>query len=182
MFMNKINKLAIFCGSKTGNNGLYQQHALELATIMAEHKIELVYGGGRKGIMGIVADTVMMNGGIVKGVIPQVLVDWEHQHEGISELFVVEDMHVRKRKMYELCDGVVILPGGFGTLDELFETLTWNQLSLHDKKVFILNTAGFYNHLLQHMEFANKEGFLWNNLSDLLVVLNTPKELLLHLN
>jgi len=179
--MNKINKLAIFCGSKTGNKEIYKQHALELATIMAEHKIELVYGGGKKGIMGIVADTVMGKGGIVRGVIPRVLVSWEHEHEGISELFVVEDMHVRKRKMYELCDGVVILPGGFGTLDELFETLTWNQLSIHDKKVFILNTAGFYDRLLQHLEFLNAEGFLWNDLKGLLVVLNEPKELLDHL-
>ena len=179
--MSKINKLAIFCGSKTGKNKLYQQHALELATVMAEHKIELVYGGGRKGIMGIVADTVLSKGGIVRGVIPQMLVDWEHQHEGISELFVVEDMHVRKRKMYELCDGVVILPGGFGTLDELFETLTWNQLSLHDKKVFILNSNGFYDHLLLHMRFLNEEGFLWNDLKGLLVVLDTPGELLNHL-
>ncbi len=176
--MNKMNKLAVFCGSKTGNNPLYLQHALELATIMAENKIELVYGGGRNGIMGMVADTVMKKGGIVRGVIPQMLVHREHQHEGISELFVVEDMHVRKRKMYELCDGVVILPGGFGTLDELFETLTWNQLSIHDKKVFILNTAGFYNHLLQHLNFLNAEGFLWNDLKGLLIVLNEPKEIL----
>lgn len=179
--MGKINKLAVFCGSKTGNNELYQQHALELATVMADHKIELVYGGGKKGIMGIVADTVMQKGGIVRGVIPQVLVDWEHQHDGISELFVVEDMHVRKRKMYELCDGVVILPGGFGTMDELFETLTWNQLSIHDKKVFILNTAGFYDHLLSHLHFLNSEGFLWNELEGLLVVLKEPKELLNHI-
>jgi uncharacterized protein (TIGR00730 family) len=179
--MKKINKLAVFCGSKEGNNKLYTQHAFELATIMAENKIELVYGGGRKGIMGIIADTVMNKGGIVRGVIPQVLVDWEHQHEGISELFVVEDMHVRKRKMYELCDGVVILPGGFGTLDELFETLTWNQLALHDKKVFILNTAGFYDLLLRHLQFLNEKGFLWNHLEGLFVVLNEPKELLQHL-
>jgi uncharacterized protein (TIGR00730 family) len=179
--MNKINKLAVFCGSKTGNKELYKQHALEVAMIMAEKKIELVYGGGRKGIMGAIADTLMERGGIVRGVIPRVLVNWEHQHEGISELFVVEDMHVRKRKMYELCDGVLILPGGFGTLDELFETLTWNQLSIHDKKVFILNTAGFYNHLLQHLEFLNGEGFLWNDLDGLLVVLNEPRQLLDHI-
>jgi uncharacterized protein (TIGR00730 family) len=179
--MNKINKLAVFCGSKTGNKELYKQHALEVAMIMAEKKIELVYGGGRKGIMGAIADTLMEKGGIVRGVIPRVLVDWEHQHEGISELFVVEDMHVRKRKMYELCDGVLILPGGFGTLDELFETLTWNQLSIHDKKVFILNTSGFYNHLLQHLEFLNAEGFLWNDLKGLLVVLDEPKQLLDHI-
>jgi uncharacterized protein (TIGR00730 family) len=180
--MNKINKLAVFCGSKTGNKDQYKQHAYELATIMAEHKIELVYGGGKKGIMGIVADTVMNKGGIVRGVIPQILVGWEHQHEGLSELFVVDDMHVRKRKMYELCDGVMILPGGFGTLDELFETLTWNQLSIHDKKVFILNTAGFYDRLLDHLQFLNEEGFLWEDLAGLMVVLNEPKELLNHLN
>lgn len=179
--MRKINKLAIFCGSKTGKKEIYKQHALELATIMAQHKIELVYGGGKKGIMGIVADTVMAKSGIVRGVIPQVLVDWEHQHEGISELLVVEDMHVRKRKMYELCDGVVILPGGFGTLEELFETLTWNQLSIHDKTVFILNTDGFYNHLIKHMQFLNSEGFLWNDLKDLVIVLNEPEELLEHI-
>ena len=176
--MNKINRLAIFCGSKKGGNELYVQHALELASIMAERKIELVYGGGKKGIMGVVADTIMRKGGIVRGVIPQILVGWEHQHEGISELFVVEDMHVRKRKMYELCDGVVILAGGFGTLDELFETLTWNQLSIHDKKVFIMNTAGFYNHLLQHLEFLSQEGFLWNELDGLFTILNEPKDLL----
>jgi uncharacterized protein (TIGR00730 family) len=179
--MNKINKLAVFCGSKTGKNELYKQHALELAMIMADKKIELVYGGGKKGIMGAIADTLMENGGIVRGVIPKVLVDWEHQHEGISELFVVEDMHVRKRKMYELCDGVIILPGGFGTLDELFETLTWNQLSIHDKKVFILNTRGFYNHLLEHLEFLNAEGFLWSDLKGLMVVLDEPKQLLDHI-
>lgn len=180
--MNKISKLAIFCGSKTGNNELYQRHALELATIMAEHRIELIYGGGKKGIMGIVADTMLNKGGIVRGVIPQVLVDWEHQHEGLSELFVVEDMHIRKRKMYELCDGVVILPGGFGTLDELFETLTWNQLSIHDKKIFILNSAGFYDHLLRHLQFLNEQGFLWEELAGLFVILNEPKEILSYLN
>lgn len=179
--MRKINKLAVFCGSKTGKKEIYKQHALELATIMAENKIELVYGGGRKGIMGIVADTVMEKSGIVRGVIPQVLVDWEHQHEGLSELFVVEDMHVRKRKMYELCDGVVILAGGFGTLDELFETLTWNQLSIHDKKVFILNTDGFYDRLLEHLTFLNDGGFLWNDLKDLMIILKEPKDLLEHI-
>ena len=132
--MNKINKLAIFCGSKTGTNDLYAMHAKELGKILAEKKVELIYGGGRKGLMGIVADTVMDHSGIVRGVIPQVLVEWEHQHENLSELLVVDDMHVRKRKMYDLCDGAIILPGGFGTLDELFEMLTWNQLSIHDKK------------------------------------------------
>jgi uncharacterized protein (TIGR00730 family) len=174
--MGKINKLAIFCGSKTGNHELYAQHAKELAGILAENKIELIYGGGKKGLMGIVADTVMGQSGIVRGVIPKVLTEWEHQHDNLSELVVVDDMHIRKRKMYELCDAVIILPGGFGTLDELFEVLTWNQLSIHDKKVFILNTAGFYDHLLKHVQFLAAEGFLWGELEEQLIVLNEPKE------
>jgi uncharacterized protein (TIGR00730 family) len=174
--MSKINKLAIFCGSKTGNHELYAQHAKELAGILAENKIELIYGGGKKGLMGIVADTVMGQSGIVRGVIPKVLTEWEHQHDNLSELVVVDDMHIRKRKMYELCDAVIILPGGFGTLDELFEVLTWNQLSIHDKKVFILNTAGFYDHLLKHVNFLAAEGFLWGELEEQLTVLNEPKD------
>jgi uncharacterized protein (TIGR00730 family) len=179
--MNKINSLAIFCGSKTGNNELYATHANKLGKILAAKKVELIYGGGRKGLMGIVADTVMDHAGIVRGVIPQVLVEWEHQHENLSELLVVDDMHVRKRKMYDLCDGAIILPGGFGTLDELFEMLTWNQLSIHDKKIFILNTAGFYNHLLQHMEYVAAQGFLWGELGNQFVVLESPEEILSYL-
>jgi uncharacterized protein (TIGR00730 family) len=179
--MTKINKLAIFCGSKTGHNTLYATHAKSLGEILAAQKIELIYGGGRKGLMGIVADTVMELSGIVRGVIPQVLVEWEHQHENLSELLVVDDMHVRKRKMYDLCDAAIILPGGFGTLDELFEMLTWNQLSIHDKKIFILNTAGFYDHLLQHMQYLSAEGFLWGELQSQYVVLNGPEEITSHL-
>ena len=154
--MSRIQKVAIFCGSKTGTKEIYRQHAVELANIIARHKIDLVYGGGKKGLMGIVADIVMQQKGIVRGVIPRVLTEWEHQHDGISELVVVDDMHLRKRKMYDLCDAVIILPGGFGTLDEFFEVLTWNQLSIHDKKVFILNTDNFYKHLLQHIQHLAK--------------------------
>jgi uncharacterized protein (TIGR00730 family) len=176
--MSGIQRIAIFCGSKNGQNALYAEHAFELGRIIASHKIELVYGGGNKGLMGIVANTVMKDAGIVRGVIPRVLVDWEHQHEGISELLVVDDMHVRKRKMYDLCDAAVILPGGFGTLDELFEIITWNQLSIHDKKIFILNSGGFYEHMFEHMRFVEKEGFLWGNLSEMMVILNEPRDVL----
>ncbi|HEX6335202.1 MAG TPA: TIGR00730 family Rossman fold protein [Flavisolibacter sp.] len=171
-----MKSAAIFCGSKTGNREIYREHAISLALILAENRIELVYGGGRNGIMGIVADTVMDNGGIVRGVIPQMLKDWEHQHENLSELLVVDDMHVRKRRMYELCDAAIILPGGFGTLDELFEILTWNQLSLHDKKVFILNSDGFYDHLVAHMKHLEAEGFLWGNFDEQVTVLRTPED------
>lgn len=179
--MNKINKLAIFCGSRKGKNELYEQHARELALLLAREKIELIYGGGKNGLMGVVADTVMQAGGVVRGVIPQVLTQWEHQHEGISELFVVDDMHVRKRKLYELCDAAIILPGGFGTLDELFEILTWNQLSIHDKGIFILNSGGFYDHLLKHAEVMETEGFLYTGPSSQITVLQEPQEFLQHL-
>jgi uncharacterized protein (TIGR00730 family) len=179
--MRKINKIAIFCGSKTGSNPVYAQHAKELGGILAAHKIDLVYGGGRNGLMGVAADAVMGGGGIVRGVIPQVLMAWEHQHENISELEVVEDMHVRKRRMYELCDGAVFLPGGFGTLDELFEMLTWNQLSIHDKEIFILNSDGFYDHLLAHLGFLASESFLYGDLNEKFTVLSHPQDLLAHL-
>ena len=176
-----ITKLAIFCGSKMGNTTLYEKDAIALADIMAEKRVELIYGGGKKGLMGVVANTVMKKGGIVRGVIPKVLVNWEHQHDEISELFVVDDMHVRKRKLYELCDGAIVLPGGFGTLDELFEILTWNQLSIHDKKIFIMNSGGFYNHLIAHMQLLSDEGFLYGNLEEKLTILHEPRELLQHL-
>jgi uncharacterized protein (TIGR00730 family) len=172
-----IQSMAIFCGSKKGNNPLYERDAKSLAQIIAEKNITLIFGGGKNGLMGVAADAVMELGGTVRGVIPEVLMQWEHQHTGISELLVVEDMHVRKRKLYELCDAVIILPGGFGTLDELFETLTWNQLSIHDKKIFIMNSAGFYDRLLLHMQHLSDEGFLYGDLPEKFVVLNKPEEL-----
>lgn len=176
-----IKKLAIFCGSKTGNQSLYATQARELALILADKKVELIYGGGKNGLMGVVADTVMEQGGVVRGVIPNLLKDWEHQHDAISELLVVDDMHIRKKTLYALCDGAIILPGGFGTLDELFEILTWNQLSIHDKKVFILNSGGFYNHLLQHIQHLANEGFLYGNWEEQVTVLQEPTDIIRHL-
>ncbi len=176
-----INKLAIFCGSKFGKNELYAQHAKELGQILADHKIEMIYGGGKNGLMGVVADSSMQKAGIVRGVIPQILVDWESQHDSITDLLVVDDMHQRKKKLYELCDAAIILPGGFGTLDELFEILTWNQLSIHDKKIFILNTGGFYKHLVAHLQVLADEGFLYGVLSDKFTLLNEPKDLVRYL-
>lgn len=148
---------------------------------MAKHNITLVYGGGNVGIMGTVADEVMNNGGKVIGVIPQVLVDWERQHTSISELLVVDNMHVRKKKMYDLCDAAIILPGGFGTLDELFEMVTWNQLSIHDKMIFILNSGGFYNHLIAHIRQMQDENFLYEEAQKRIIIIETPAELIDHL-
>lgn len=173
----RFKSLAVFCGSKNGSDPLFQIHARELGILMAEKNITLVYGGGGKGLMGAVADAVMEKGGKVTGIIPEILLEWEAQHEGITELVVVPDMHVRKKKMYELCDAAVILPGGNGTLDEMFEMLTWNTLNIHDKKIFLLNTNGFYDHLIAHMNQMFKQDFLYESPTHRITVVTTPEEL-----
>ncbi len=172
-----IHLLAVFCGSKNGNNPLYMLQAEELCVMMVAKGIQLIYGGGSVGIMGKIADTVLQHGGRVTGVIPQVLVDWEREHRSLSELLVVDNMHTRKKKMYDLCDAAVVLPGGFGTLDELFEMVTWNQLSIHDKMIFLLNTAGYYDHLVAHIAKMQEEGFLYEDARKRFVVLDHPAEL-----
>ncbi len=170
----EFKSMAVFCGSKSGRNNQYLAHARELGHLLAVNQVLLIYGGGNKGIMGEVANAVMENKGQVIGIIPEVLLGWEQQHEGISELIVVENMHARKRMMYEKCNAAVILPGGFGTLDELFEMLTWNQLSIHDKPIYILNSDGFYNHLLAHMHQMLEDDFLYGSLTNSLTVVNNP--------
>lgn len=173
-----VKSLAVFCGSKNGKSPLYLQHAAELGKICASHNVRVVYGGGSVGIMGAIADETMRHGGRVTGVIPQVLVDWERQHNHLSELLVVDNMHVRKKKMYDLCDAAIVLPGGFGTLDELFEMLTWNQLSIHDKMIFILNSGGFYTHLIAHINQMQEEAFLYEAARKRLVILDEPAEII----
>jgi uncharacterized protein (TIGR00730 family) len=106
------------------------------------------------------------------------LVDWEHQHDALTELLIVEDMHQRKRKLYDLCDAALILPGGFGTLDEMFEIITWNQLSIHDKQIFILNSEGFYNYLLKHLHQLKEEGFLYIDIDKSVTVINEPDSII----
>jgi uncharacterized protein (TIGR00730 family) len=165
-----LQSIAVFCGSKAGANPLYEAHAKALGQLMAERNIVLIYGGGNKGLMGAIANAVMEYKGKVTGVIPKVLLEWEAQHEGITELIVVDDMHVRKRKLYELCDAAVILPGGNGTLDELFEMLTWNNLNIHNKKIVLLNTAGYYDHLIAHIETMTEQGFLYSDWRERLIV------------
>lgn len=176
-----IQSLAIFCGSQKGQHPIFEQHAEQLGKIITEKDLTLIYGGGKNGLMGIAANSVMDNGGKVYGIIPKILVEWESQHEGITELLVVEDMHVRKRTIYERCDAAIILAGGFGSLDELFEILTWNQLAIHDKKIFILNSNGFYDHLLAHLQKVADEGFLYGELSEKFIVLQEPNDLLPYL-
>jgi len=178
----KINSLAVFCGSKNGNNPVYINHAKELGKLLAKKNITLIYGGGSTGIMGAVADAMMEGGGKVIGIITKKLVDWEHQHKGITDLSIVDDMHIRKQRMYDLCDAAVILPGGVGTLDEFFEMVTWNQLSIHDKKIYIINSDNFFDFLLKHIQQMEKQGFLYESVLERITVLNEPEQLLEDLN
>ncbi len=168
------NSIVVFCGSKTGRNPLYESEAKLLGNLMAEHNIRLIYGGSNRGLMGAVANGVLEKGGTVTGIIPELLNQWEMQHDKITELIVVENMHVRKRLLYERADAAIVLPGGFGSMDELFELLTWNQLSIHDKPIYILNTGGFYDGLLQQMQHMHNEGFLYTEIHKALTVVTTP--------
>jgi hypothetical protein len=174
--MMNIRSVAVFCGSKEGNNPLFIRHTAELGKLIALLKLKLIYGGGSTGLMGSVADAVLAEGGSVMGIIPELLIEWEHQHKGLTELAIVPDMHARKKMMYDRCDAAVILPGGFGTLDEFFEMLTWNQLKIHNKKIYILNSGGFFNHLINHLRQLEKEGFLYDALDDRITFCETPIE------
>ncbi len=179
--MQNIQSVAVFCGSKSGKNSLFIEHATTLGKLLTSQKIKLIYGGGSVGIMGAIANSMMQNGGEVIGIIPKLLVEWEQQHNGITELIVVDDMHSRKKLIYEKSDAVIILAGGNGTLDELFETITWNTLKIHEMKVFILNSAGFYNNLIAHLSTMEQEGFLYDNWQSRIIVCTTPEEIIEHL-
>jgi uncharacterized protein (TIGR00730 family) len=169
--------IAVFCGSKSGAKPEYIQAAEDLGVLIAKHNCKLIYGGGNIGIMGAIADAVIDNNGYVIGVIPTFLYDREIKHTRVQEMHVVDNMHIRKSMMYELCDRAIILPGGYGTLDELFEIITWNSLQLHHKKIAILNTAGFYNHLIAHLNQMQQEGFLYENWQETVAVCNGVEEL-----
>jgi uncharacterized protein (TIGR00730 family) len=152
--------ICVYCGSRPGVLPAYAQAARDLGQAIASQGHGLVYGGGNVGLMGIVADAVLGAGGPVVGVIPEALVQREVGHQGLSEQFVVPDMHVRKRMMAERADAFIALPGGIGTLEELFEVWTWRQLGYHDKPIGLLNVAGFYDHLLRFMDHTVAQGFL----------------------
>ena len=172
----QVNSLAVFCGSKSGNDPIYLEEALVLGKLMAQHAITLIYGGGNKGLMGAVADAVMLGGGKVTGIIPEILLEWEQQHLGITDLRVVNDMHIRKKMMYELADAAIVLPGGNGTLDELFEMLTWNTLKIHSKKIILLNCGNFYDHLIEHIKKMYQADFLYEEWQERLIVCTTATE------
>lgn len=166
--------LCVFCGSATGEGTDYRLAAQRLGQLLAERDIGIVYGGASVGTMGILADAATAAGGTVVGVIPQQLVDRELAHPALSELHVVADMHQRKARMAELSDGFVALPGGVGTLEELFEVWTWAHLGLHDKPLALLDVAGFYAPLRQFAQHMTQEGFLPETSRDMLLIDSDP--------
>jgi uncharacterized protein (TIGR00730 family) len=161
--------IAVFCAASEGVRPEYRAVATELGRALAEHHLGLIYGGAKVGLMGAVADAALAAGGHVVGVIPHVLVDHEIAHQGITELHVVDTMHTRKALMGEKSDAFLILPGGFGTFEELFEVLAWQTLKLHAKPVVLLNVAGFYDRMLEFLDVCEQEGMLRGNRERLLV-------------
>ena len=155
-----MNRICVFCGSKTGNSPLFLEAATELGRFLAERGLDLVYGGASIGLMGAVADSVMAGGGRVIGVIPEAMASKEVAHEGLTEMHVVSSMHERKSMMARLADAFVALPGGFGSFEELLEMITWAQLGIHRKPVGILNVSGYYDPMIQLFENAIEAGFI----------------------
>jgi len=155
-----MKRIAVYCGSSSGVNGIYREQAEQLGKLLAERQTEVVFGGGKVGLMGHLADAAMEAGGRVIGVIPGFLHVKEVAHDELSKMITVDTMHQRKALIYDMSNGFIALPGGFGTLDELFEMLTWGQLGLHPKPVGLLNMDGFFDHILASLDHMVQEGFL----------------------
>lgn len=176
--MSKLRRICVYCGSNAGNDPAHRAAAHDLGAFLARSGIGLVYGGGNVGLMGAVADGALSQNGEVIGVIPKSLMEKELGHGGVTELHVVTSMHERKQMMVDLSDGFIALPGGFGTLDELFETLTWLQLSFHDKPVGLLNVGGFFDGLIEFIDHMSRSGFLKPEHARCVLVENDPTQLL----
>ena len=173
-----MRRICVFCGSRIGNRPEYRAAAEMLGRSLTAEGLGLVYGGGCVGLMGVLADSVLAAGGAVIGVIPAAMLEWEVGHPGVTSLEVVQTMHERKARMAELSDGFIALPGGYGTLEEFCEVLTWLQLGFHSKPVGILNVAGFFDPLLAMLDRAVSEGFLRSEDRALVLVDEVPKTML----
>jgi uncharacterized protein (TIGR00730 family) len=173
-----MKRITVFCGSSFGTDEIYKEQATLLGQALAKQNIELVYGGANVGLMGAVADGILNAGGKAIGVLPIFLRSKEIAHLGLTELILVESMHERKTKMNDLCDGVIALPGGFGTLEELFEMLTWAQLGLHKKPIAILNINGFYDALIELTKVMVEKGLLKDVNQQMLLVSDNIDDLL----
>ncbi len=171
-----MQRLAVYCGSSEGKDPRFAAIARDLGRAMGERGIGLVYGGGRLGLMGIIADAVLDAGGEAHGVIPEALWELEVAHTGLTSLNTVRTMHERKAKMTELCDGFVALPGGVGTLDELFEAWSWNALGYHSKPFALLNVAGYWDSLVALMDHITAQGFVSEARREQLLVADEPEE------
>lgn len=176
--MNQIKRLCVYCGSSMGRSESYAQSAKALADSLVSHNIALVYGGASIGIMGTLADQVLQSGGQVVGVIPKALAHKEVMHQGLTELHITQSMHDRKMLMADLSDGFIALPGGIGTLEELFEIWTWAQLGFHQKPCGLLNVDGYFNALIEFLNHVQTEQFVKPHHHDLLIVESEPNPLL----
>lgn len=165
-----MKNITVFCASSNGNDPIFMDQAFQLGKTLAENKIGLVYGGAKVGLMGAVADGALSANGTVTGVLPDFLRSKEIAHTGLTELLIVDSMHTRKTKMNELCDGVITLPGGYGTLEEFFEMLTWAQLGLHKKPIGILNINGYYNAMITLVQTMVDSGFLKEINQDMILI------------
>ena len=174
-----MESLCVFCGSSSGYHPIYEKAAHDLGKRLAEENLTLVYGGGSVGLMGVLANSVMEHGGKVIGIIPKFLYDLEVGLDSITQLIIVESMHERKQKMAELANGFIAMPGGIGTLEELFEIFTWAQLALIRKPVAILDINGFYEYMIRHLQRMVKEGFLKAENLDALVISQNIHELIM---
>jgi uncharacterized protein (TIGR00730 family) len=170
VYLAHMNSITVFCGASEGNNPLYRNTGYNTGKLLAEKKIRVVFGGGKIGIMGAVADGALEHGGEVIGVIPKFLRTKEVTHYGVTQLHVVSTMHERKMLMHQLSNGILALPGGYGTLDELFEILTWAQLGMHEYPIGLLNVNGYFNHLVQFVHHMCAEGFLSETVRNLILV------------
>jgi uncharacterized protein (TIGR00730 family) len=173
-----VKSLCVYCGSNGGVSPRYAEAARALARGMVEMNLSLVYGGGNVGLMGVIADEVLRLGGEVTGVIPTALVQREVAHTGLTRQFVVKDMHERKAMMASLSDGFIAMPGGMGTMEELFEMLTWSQLGIHSKRVGLLNVDGFYDSLVGFIGHATEQGFIRPQHAAMVLVESEPGALL----
>jgi uncharacterized protein (TIGR00730 family) len=172
-----MKSIAVYCGASHGSSPEYTHAARALGEALVDKGIGLVYGGGNVGLMGEIADAVLLRGGQVTGVIPKALMDREVGHRGLTVQHIVTTMHERKQMMADLSDAFIAMPGGIGTFEELFEMLTWNQLAIHNKPIGILNAGGFYDKLLDFMEHVQGEGFLRGELSRMVKVDSDPARL-----
>ncbi len=176
--MKHIRSLCVLCGSREGFDPVHREAASRLGELIAERDMRLVYGAGSIGLMGVIADAVLSAGGEVVGVIPDFLIRYEVGHRQLTDLVVTDSMHDRKRRMFEMADAFVVLPGGLGTLDETFELITWRQLRLHDSPIVILDVAGYWKPLLRLIDMVVATGFADPATTDLFTVARSPEEVL----